>query len=72
LPNNLDRQSLIFAQDKVEPGRLYLVRTPFDVLLVLENGAGNVVSFFAGITPQNSETLVALCDQKRCDSIQLF
>jgi hypothetical protein len=48
------------------------VRTPFDVLLVLENGAGNVVSSFAGITPQNSETLIALCDQKLCDSIQLF
>jgi len=48
------------------------VRTPFDVLLVLENGVGNVVSFFAGITPQNSETLIALCDQKLCDSIQLF
>jgi hypothetical protein len=72
LPNNLDPQNLIFAQDKVEPGTLFLVRNPLEVLLASENGAGNVVSFFADITPQNLETLAALCDQKRCDSIELF
>jgi hypothetical protein len=43
-----------------------------EVLLASENGAGNVVSLFADITSQNLETLAALCDQKRCDTIELF
>jgi hypothetical protein len=72
LPNNLDPQNLIFAQDRVQPGTLYLVRNPLDVLWAAENGVENVVSFFADITPQNLETLAALCDQKRCDTIELF
>jgi hypothetical protein len=36
------------------------------------NGVDNVVSFFTDITPQNLETLAALCDQKRYDAIGLF
>jgi hypothetical protein len=63
---------LIHTQDRVQPGTLYLVRNPLDVLFAAENGVENVVSFFADITPQNLETLAALCDQKRCDTIELF
>jgi len=37
-----------------------------------KDAAGNVVSLFADITSQNLETLAALCDQKRCDTIELF
>jgi len=40
--------------------------------LAAENRVENVVSFFAYITPQNLETLAAHCDQKRCDTIELF
>ena len=71
LPNNLDPQYL-YAEDRVQPGTLYLVRNPLDVLLAAENSVDNVVSFFTDITPQNLETLAALCDQKRCDTIGLF
>jgi hypothetical protein len=32
----------------------------------------NVVYFFTDIAPQSLETLAAPCDQKRCDTIELF
>jgi hypothetical protein len=44
-PNRFDPHSLIFAAERVQPGPLYLVRDPLQVLTTLEVGVENVVAF---------------------------
>ena len=71
-PNGVNPSEHIFGAHQVEPGELYLVRDPLQVLTASENGVTNVVSFLAPITPQMLEMLAALCDEKKVESIELF
>jgi hypothetical protein len=72
LPNNIDTHDVIFSADRVQTGPLYLVRTPLDVLLASENGIENAVAFVSEITPQQLEQLAALCDERKCEAVELL
>jgi len=56
----------------VQAGELYLVREPLQVLTAHESGVENVVSFLAPITAQSLETLAALMDEKKVETVELF
>jgi hypothetical protein len=71
-PNGFDPHSAIFGSERVQPGELYLVRDPLQVLTAFESGVENVVAFLAPITPQSLEMLASLCDEKKVETIELF
>lgn len=70
-PNGFDPSSTIFGCDRVQPGELYLVRDPLQVLAAYEQGVENVVAFLAPITAQMLEQLSSLMDEKKCESVEL-
>jgi len=72
-PNGFLPADVIFNGDRVQPGELYLVRDPLQVLTAYESGIENVVSFLTeAISAQQLEQLAALMDEKRCESVVLF
>lgn len=71
-PNGFRPESVIFGANRIEPGPLYLVRDPLDVLVAFESGVENVVAFLSDITPQSLETLASLMDEKQCETVALF
>ena len=72
-PNGFSPQEHIFNAHKIQPGELYLVRDPLQVLTAYESGVENVVSFLTEtISAQQLEILASLMDEKQCDSIELF
>ena len=70
--NGFDPSAVIFGADRLGEGTVYLVRDPLQVLLAFESGVENVVAAFGDITPQQLEMLAVLCDEKKCDTIELF
>ncbi len=72
-PNGFRPADVIYNGDRVQPGELYLVRDPLQVLMAYESGIENVVSFLTeAISAQQLEQLAALMDEKQCDSVVLF
>lgn len=72
-PNGLDPQEYIFGVDKVTGGQLFLVRDPLDVLKAYEAGCGNVICFLTEeIKSIQLECLVALMDERQCESLSFF
>jgi DNA primase len=71
-PNGFDPSSVIFGAHRIEPGPLYLVRDPLQVLLAFQSGVENVVAFLGEITPQSLEMLSGLMDEKKCETVELF
>lgn len=72
-PNGFSPESVIFGQERVTPGDLYIVRDPLQVLQAFEAGSENVVAFLTdGISPQQWEQLASLMDEKQCDRSFLF
>jgi hypothetical protein len=72
-PNGFDPHSVIFGAERIQPGDLYVVRDPLQVLLAYEGGTENVVAFLTdGISAQQWEQLSSLMDEKRCDNSYLF
>lgn len=72
-PNGLEPQGFIFGADRVAAGHLYLVRDPIAVLKASEAGYDSVVCFLteeiAGI---QLESLAALMDERKCESLSFF
>jgi DNA primase len=72
-PNGAPLTGHIFGADRVVAGQLFLVRDPLDVLKAFESGCGNTVCFLteqiAGI---QLESLAALMDERKCDSLSFF
>jgi CHC2 zinc finger len=72
-PNGFQADSVIFGQERVVPGDLYIVRDPLQVLQAFEAGSENVVAFLTdGISAQQWEQLSSLMDQKQCEKSYLF
>jgi DNA primase len=71
-PNGFDPSAVIFGAHRLKEGTVYLVRDPLQVLLAFESGIENVVAFLGDITPQQLEMLAALCDERKCDTVELF
>jgi len=72
-PNGFQPTDHIFNGDRVQPGELYLVRDPLQVLTAFESGIENVVSFLTeAISAQQLEQLSSLMDEKQTDSVVLF
>lgn len=72
-PNGLDPSTHIFGTDRVKAGHLTLLRDPLAVLRAAESGYENVVAFLTEeITPLQLEGLVALMDQRKCESMSFF
>lgn len=72
-PNGFDPHSLIFAAERVQPGPLYLVRDPLQVLTAFEAGMENVVAFLTEtISAQQLEMLASLMDEKKSESVELY
>ncbi len=71
-PNGFRPENVIFNANRIEAGPLIMVRDPLDVLTAFDSGVENVVAFLADITPQSLETLAALMDEKKCETVDLF
>src|SRR5688572_25886839 len=71
-PNGVSPHEHIFNAHAVKEGELYLVREPLQVLQAVENGVDNVVCFLTPITPQQLEMLAALCDARKCETVEPF
>jgi hypothetical protein len=72
-PNGFDPHSIIFGAEKAQPGPLYLVRDPLQVLTAFEAGMENVVAFLTEtISAQQLEQLASLMDEKKCESVELY
>jgi len=71
-PNGVNLADHLFGANRVQPGALYLVRDPLQVLAAHENGVENVVSFLSDITAQSLVMLTSLMDTVSCDTVELF
>jgi CHC2 zinc finger len=72
-PNGFMPETVIFGQERVTAGDLYIVRDPLQVLLAFEGGTENVVAFLTdGISAQQWEQLSSLMDEKQCERSYLF
>lgn len=72
-PNGLPPHEHIFGADRVAAGQLYLVRDPIDVLKACQSGCGNVVSFLTEeISGIQLESLAALMDERKCETLSFF
>jgi hypothetical protein len=72
-PNGFDPTLVIYNAHRIAEGELYLVRDPLAVLTAFQSGVENVVAFLTeGIAAQQLESLAALMDERKCDSVELF
>ena len=72
-PNGLTPHRHVFGADRVVSGQLYLVRDPIDVLKAHQSGCGNVVSFLTeDISGIQLESLAALMDERKCETLSFF
>ena len=71
-PNGVNLGDHLFGAGRVQPGPLYLVRDPLQVLVAYENGVENVVSFLSDITAQGLVMLTSLMDTVGCETVELF
>ena len=72
-PNGLTPHEHVFGADRVVSGQLYLVRDPIDVLKAYQSGCGNVVSFLTeDISGIQLESLAALMDERKCETLSFF
>jgi len=72
-PNGLNPQEHIFGADRVTSEPLFLVRDPVDVLKAFESGCGNAVCFLTeDIAAIQLESLAALMDERKCESLSFF
>lgn len=71
-PNGVNLGDHLFGASRVQPGPLYLVRDPLQVLAAYENGVENVVSFLSDITAQGLVMLTSLMDTVGCETVELF
>lgn len=71
-PNGVNLADHLFGASRVQPGPLYLVRDPVQVLAAHENGVENVVSFLSEITAQGLVMLTSLMDTVGCETVELF
>lgn len=72
-PNGFEPASVIFNGARAQPGELYLVRDPLQVLTAHEADIDNVVAFLTEtISPQQLKQLAALMDEAKCDTVELF
>jgi hypothetical protein len=72
-PNGLAPEKFIFGADRVTSGQLFLARDPLDVLKAAQSGVGNVVAVLTeDIAGIQLESLAALMDERKCESMAFF
>ena len=71
-PNGVNPAEYIFNAHNLEPGELYLVRDPLQVLTACEGGITNCVAFLCPITAQMLEMLASLMDEKKIETVELY
>jgi hypothetical protein len=71
-PNGAPLDGHIFGADRVISGQLYLVREPLDVLKAFESGFNAVCFLTEEIACIQLESLAALMDERKCESLSFF